>query len=72
MSNYEYEKLFNAAISENASAADRIALLDWLDLDSRGNGWNGEFYEIENGLRIRPVWKEITEDEYELIDCEIY
>ncbi len=35
------------------------------------SGWNGEFWNIGDGLRLYPVYQEIEDDVFELIDAEI-
>ena len=41
---------------------------EWFD--HYGNDyWNGEYYDADD-LRIYPVYKEVEEDEYELIGYE--
>lgn len=65
---YNYKELREKALAHNATAKDRINLFNWLTYYD--THWNGESYSIE-GLEIFPIYKEVEEDRFELVDCEI-
>ena len=75
MNEYAYAELREKALSAESTAEDRIELFDWMEnYDMRA--WNGEYFDIDEGLRLYPVY-DITEDEdgeileMTLIDAEI-
>lgn len=67
---YDYEELRKRALAENSTTADRLALLEWCDefLYSR---FNGECYDIDDGLELYPIYNEVEEDVFELVDAEV-
>lgn len=79
MANYgSYKELRENALKPTATQEDINALGEWFS--QYGNMyWNGEYYDIsdkeaksgEYGFRLYPVYKEVDEDEYELIGWEI-
>ena len=69
---YEYKELREKALSENATKEERLNLLEWFEKcgDER-KGWNGESWDIDEGLRLYPIYKEVEEDYFEVVDAEI-
>ena len=64
---YDYKDL-KAAVDANPSQENINALGEWFS--NWGNDfWNGEYYDADD-LRIFPVYKEVEEDEFELIGYE--
>lgn len=69
---YEYKELRKKALSENATKEDRMNLLDWFERHGdTQNQWNGESWDIDEGLRLFPIYKEIEEDCFEVVNAEI-
>ena len=71
---YDYEELRKSAIEEDTFEAKQ-ALADWFD-QHYIDGWNGEYYDIDDGLRLFPVYEFGEEDEdgeieSTLVDWEI-
>lgn len=67
MNYYSYKDL-KAAVDTNPTPENINALGEWFD--HYGNDyWNGEYYDADD-LRIYPVYKEIDEDNFELIGYE--
>lgn len=69
-SRYDYKELRAKAISSDSTKEDRLALYDWC-CNYMNSGWNGEFWDIDDGLGLYPVYQEIEDDVFELIDAEI-
>lgn len=72
---YTYQQLREKALSENATAEDRIRLFSWFEHESMRD-WNGEYFDMDDGLRLYPVYDVITDEsgDYEsvqLVDAEI-
>ena len=69
---YDYEDLKIRALASDATKEDRLALLNWFDLYG-WSFWNGEYYEIDDPINIRPVYETNPDDEDDLIlvDAEI-
>ena len=72
---YSYKEKRAAALAENATAKDRIALFFWMENYARSE-WNGERFNIDEGLSLYPVYN-VTYDEdgeieeLEVVDAEI-
>lgn len=71
MSLYDYDELKNKALAPDATKADRLNLLDWFQ-NYGTMYWNGEYYDLDNGLRLYPII-EMDADavQGEIIDAEI-
>ena len=72
---YTYQELREAAMSESATAADRIRLFNWFENEDMAD-WNGEYFDMDDGLRLYPVYDfEYDEDgeveSVKLVDAEI-
>ena len=60
MTRYDYEELRAAAI-DNPTFENMEALADWLR-NYDGNSWNGEFWDIGDGLRLYPIYGDEDEN----------
>lgn len=69
ISAYNYEELRAAALAPNATQDDIDALGEWFSRYG-STYWNGEYYDAD-GVCVRPVYKKIDEDDYELTGYEI-
>lgn len=71
---YTYQELRSAAISPSATADDRLRLFNWFERNDMRD-WNGEYFDMDDGLRLSPVYDEIEDEdgeiEYKLVDAEI-
>ena len=65
----KYRLELKAAVIANASEENVNALGEWFD-HYGSDYWNGEYYDADD-LRIYPVYKEVEEDEYEIIGYEV-
>ena len=70
MSRYDYEELKNKALAQNAVQEDIDALGKWFE-QYGVEYWNGEYYEIDSNNRLLPMYKQIDEDEFEIVGYEI-
>ena len=70
ISAYNYKELREKATAQNATAGDRLNLFFWFEAYG-GSYWNGEFYDMDDGWRLYPVYEEDEDGELELIDAEI-
>lgn len=69
MSNrYQYAELRAAAIAEPTSE-NLAALGEWFESYGMDN-WNGEYYDAD-GYQLRPIYKEIEEDIFEVTGYEL-
>ena len=71
---FTYQELRAAAISNSATAEDRLRLYRWFENYDMGD-WNGEYFDMDDGLRLFPVYEEIEDEdgeiEYKLVDADI-
>lgn len=72
---YTYEEKRAKAIAHNSTVEDRLALFLWLE-NYNMRGWNGECFDIDDGLCLYPVYKCTYDkdgeiEEIELIDAEV-
>lgn len=60
---YAYAELRKAAIN-NGTPEDIAALVEWMEQHG-SSYWNGEYYDIDDGLRLRPIynWDAHTQEE---------
>lgn len=76
MTRYDYDTIRAKALRPDATAEDRLALVNWLETYD-ASAWNGEYYDIDGGLRLYPVESPIafeddgTPYEWEYVDAEI-
>lgn len=70
MSRYDYEELRDKALSTTATQEDVNALGKWFE--HYGNDyWNGEYWEIDSNNSLYPIYREVSEDEFEIVGYEI-
>ena len=68
---YNYKELFEKATATGATRADRLALFDWFDQYSI-DYWNGEYYQMDDGLRLYPIYVfDCNEGCYVIFDADI-
>ena len=71
---YDYQELRAAAISDSATTEDRLRLYLWFENYDMVD-WNGEYFDMGDGLRLFPVYEEIVDEdgeiEYKLVDADI-
>ena len=67
---YRYKELREAAIN-NPTKENLERLADWL-FHYGDCGWNGEEYDIDDGYYLRPIYKQVDEDEWEVVDYELH
>ncbi len=67
---YNYENLKMNALKVGASKEDRLALLEWFEQYGM-DFWNGECYDLENGKCLYPIYEEVEEDVFDIVDAEI-
>ena len=60
MTRYDYQELREKAIN-NPTFENLEALADWLR-NYDGNSWNGEFWDIDNGQRLYPIYGDEDEN----------
>lgn len=76
MTRYDYDTIREKALRTDATAEDRLALVAWFETYD-ASAWNGEYYDIDDGLRLYPVESPIAFDddgtpyEWEYVDAEI-
>lgn len=68
MNEYQYEELAAAATKSNATQEEINALGEWFQIYGMCY-WNGSSWIVDekNDIRLAPVYKEVEEDEFELI-----
>lgn len=64
-----YAELRLKALNELAEQEDIDRLGRWFELYDGNDSWNGECYDVE-GRNLYPVYKQIDEDEFEIIGYE--
>ena len=67
---YDYEELKNKALSTDATQDDINALGEWFE-QYGDRYWNGEYFSVENGIRLYRIEKEVDEDEFEITGYEL-
>ena len=67
---YNYKALRAAAMAPGATQDDVNALGEWCQTYLSGS-WNGEEYDIDDGHSIRPIFRQVLEDGWELDHWEI-
>lgn len=70
MTTYDYEELKNKALSTDATQDDINALGEWFE-QYGDRYWNGEYFSVENGIRLYRIEKEVDEDEFEITGYEL-
>lgn len=69
VSYYEYEELRKKALN-NGTQEDIDNLGEWFSKYGTIY-WNGEYYNLDDGFKLYPVYKEKSDDEFELVGYEI-
>ena len=67
---YDYQDLERKALLPCAAQEDIDALGEWFE-QFGSRYWNGECYDIDGNRALFPVYREVSEDEYEIIGWEI-
>lgn len=67
---YNYKKIRDTAIN-NPTRENLERLYNWLEQYDDGRGWNGEEWDCDDGYSLRPIYKEVAEDEWEIVDYEL-
>lgn len=70
MTIYDYEELKIKALVADATQEDINALGEWFDLYGY-DYWNGEYFRIEDGKRIYPIYKEELDEDGELEQADV-
>lgn len=71
MTRYDYKELRTNAIN-NPTFENLATLANWLTAFDPAS-WNGEFFDINDGLRLRPIIGEETENGiFPIINFEIF
>jgi hypothetical protein len=68
MARYDYQEL-REKLNGKHTQDDVNALGEWLS-QYGDDSWNGEYYDAD-GLKIFPVYNQISEDEFDLVGYEI-
>lgn len=69
---YDYQDLRAAAVRPGATQEDINALGEWFDRHGM-MFWNGEYFDADEGLRLRPVWEWDEENDCgEVVGYEIF
>lgn len=67
MSYYDYSDL-KKAYDANPSQENLNALGEWF-WQHGSDYWNGEYYDADN-IRIYPIYKEIADDQFDIVGYE--
>lgn len=67
---YEYNELRKKAIAPSSTKEERLALYHWME-NYAMTEWNGEYFDIDEGYRLYPVWAEDEEGELDIVDAEV-
>lgn len=67
---YRYQELRQKAVAPNATQEDVNELGRWFEAYG-SRFWNGESYGIDDNLRLYPIYKQVDEDNYEIVGYEI-
>lgn len=68
MNRYSYSELLEA-VKANATPDNVDALGEWFE-QYGDQFWNGEYYDAD-GLRLFPVYAEVSEDQFEITGYEV-
>lgn len=74
MNRYSYQELRAAALSPDATQDDLNALGEWFEMygHSAPDAWNGEYWDVDDGNRLFPIYSEPTEDgDFDIIGYEL-
>lgn len=67
---YRYEEIANEAIADPTDE-NLERLWNWFEAFGQERYWNGESYEVKDGIRLYPIYTEVRVDEYEIIGYEL-
>lgn len=69
---YDYATLNAAATKTNATETDKLNLLSWFEVND-SSSWNGECYDLGNGLGLYPIYDLVDEENeiFEIVGAEI-
>ena len=71
MSNYyDYAELRAKATAVDSTATDRLALFNWMENYDMSE-WNGECFDIDDGLSLYPVYKEVVDEDGDVLEIEV-
>lgn len=68
---YNYKEIRAQALSPTATASERKELVYWFQQFANGCYWNGECFDMDEGLSLYPVYKEVLDEDGELYDLEL-
>lgn len=72
MTRYDYRELREKALAPNATFEDKANLACWFD-NYDPYEWNGECYDLGDGIAMRPVYGEPDENgNYPIVDYMIF
>lgn len=66
---YSYKEAVSAALKDPTDENVQF-LADWFEMYGQ-RYWNGECYLIDGFNRLFPIYKEVEEDEFEIVGWEI-
>jgi hypothetical protein len=68
----DYQILRINAVGSFSTTEDRLALYEWMENNDMRD-WNGECFDIDDGLSLYPVYDEkaLEDDEVVIIDAEV-
>lgn len=67
---YTYQDVKKVAMSDTATAEDRIRLYNWFDNEDIAD-WNGEYFDMDDGLRLYPVYEYEYDEDGEIESVEL-
>ena len=67
---YDYKDLRSAATKPGATQEDVNALGEWFEMNG-SRYWNGECYDAGDGYDLFPIYREINEDDCEIVGYEL-
>lgn len=70
MNYYSYEELVSKALSPAATQEDVNELGEWFQQHGMMY-WNGECFTIDSKRDLYPIYKEVDEDEFEVVGYEV-
>lgn len=71
MTRYDYRELREKALAPDATFLDKANLACWLE-NYEPYAWNGECYDLDGGITMRPVYEQDESGDYAIVDYEIF
>lgn len=72
MTRYDYGELREKALAPNATFEDKVDLACWFD-NYDPSAWNGECYDLGEGITMRPVYGAQDDNgNYPIVDYKIF